>query len=138
VKSEPSSQGGMNVYPVRDGAYIMVKGVSFGAQSPGSFTASVAGQPKSGSKGGVIELRLDRVDGPLVGRLPVGDSGGQWKTETIPVSGVTGTRDLFFVFRDSSLASVFKFGHWKFDKKSAPLRTITPAPPVANLPGNNR
>jgi len=137
VKSEPSSQGGMNVYPTRDGAYLMVKGASFGAQSPSSFIASVAGQSKSGSKGGGIELRLDRVDGPLVGTLPVEDSGGQWKTETIPVSGVTGTRDLFFVFRDSSLASVFKFGNWKFDKKSAPQRMFAPTPPVANLPGNN-
>jgi hypothetical protein len=112
----------MHVYPVQDNAYIQVKGVAFGSQSPGSFFASVAGQPKDGSKGGAIELRLDRVDGPLIGTLPVGDTGGEWKTETIPVSGATGTRDLFFVFKDGSQSSAFKFGHWKFNKKGAPAR----------------
>ena len=126
MKSEPSSQGGMNVYPTRDGAYIQVKGVDFGAQGPGSFFASVAGQPKDGLKGGAIELRLDRIDGPLIGTLPVGDTGGEWKTEAIPVSGATGTRELFFVFRNSPHASVFKFDHWKFDPKAAPPRAISP------------
>lgn len=143
MKSEPSSQGGMNVYPTRDDAYIKVQGVDFGAKNARSFIASVAGQAQNGSQGGTIELRLDRVDGPLIGTLPVGDSGGQWKTETIPVSGATGTRDLFFVFKNSSQSPVFKFGHWKFDTKTAPARpntppqTTTPASSSTNPPGTN-
>ena len=138
VKSEPSSQGGIDVYPVRDGAYIQVKGVAFGARSPGSFFASVAGQTKDGAKGGAIELRLDRVDGPLIGTLPVGDTGGEWKTEATSVSGATGTRDLFFVFKDSAQAPAIKFGHWIFDKKAAPPRAISPtsAPSAASSPDN--
>jgi beta-xylosidase len=129
VKSEPSSQGGMNVYPVRDDAYIMVKGVAFGAQGAGRFYASVAG----GAKDGVIELRLDRVDGPLIGTLSVGDTAGQWKTAAASATGATGTRDLFFVFKNTAM----KFGHWMFDRKGVPPRVIESASVPVTPPGTN-
>jgi arabinoxylan arabinofuranohydrolase len=64
VKSEPSSQGGMAVYPIRADAYIKVKGVDFGAGAK-SFQASVA----SAGKGGNIEIHLDSLTGPLVGNV---------------------------------------------------------------------
>ncbi len=139
IKSEPSSQGGMNVYPTRDDASIKVKGVDFGTEGAASFTASVAGRPKQGLKGGAIELRLDRVDGALIGTLPVADTSGQWKLEAIPVSGATGTRDLFFVFRDSPVTPVFKFDHWRFDKSATATKSRTHATAVGTTaPGESR
>jgi beta-xylosidase len=131
IKSEPSSQGGMCVYPASPNAFIKVKGVNFGAGA-GRFHASIAGA----SKDSMLELRLDRVDGPLIGTLPVGDTGGIWKAQTIPVSNATGTRDLFFVFKDSAQVPAIKFGHWMFDREGAP-RVIRAAPVPVNPPGTN-
>lgn len=133
IKSEAGRQGEMNVYPTRDNAYIKVKGVDFGPQGAGRFHASVAG----GSNDGAIELRLDRVDGPLVGTLSVGDTGGLWKTEGIPVAGATGTRDLFFVFKDPAQVPALKFGHWIFDRQGAPPRVIKSTPVPVHPPGSN-
>lgn len=71
LKSESSSQGGMNVYPTCDGAFIKVMGVDFGAAGAGMFTASIACDTKPGVvRGGALELRLGAADGPLAGRCP--------------------------------------------------------------------
>ena len=119
IKSEPCSEGGMDVYPTKDGAYIKVKGVDFGTEGAGTFSASVACGTEPGIlKGAVIELHLDKVDGPLIGTVPVGYTGGAWKNETIAVSGAAGEHDLFFVFKGES-ARLLKFDHWQFAKKTA-------------------
>ena len=119
IKSEPCSEGGLNVYPTQDGAYIKVKGVDFGDEGAGTFTASVAcGATAGSSKGGSIELHLDSVVGPLIGTLSVPDTGGQWKIETTAVTGPTGTHDLFLVFRTAPTASCFKADYWQFTHKT--------------------
>ncbi|MBN2161990.1 MAG: carbohydrate-binding protein, partial [Pontiellaceae bacterium] len=126
MASEPCSEGGMNVYPKRDGAFIKVQGVDFGAPGAGAFTASVACGTEAGLvKGATIELHLDGVDGPLVGTVPVGYTGGAWKEETISVelSESAGVRDLYFVFRGESV-HLLKFDWWRFAKKSAEPKLV--------------
>ena len=119
IKSEPSSAGGLNVYANRGDAYIKVEGVNFGTDGAGTFTASVACDTKTGSKGGALELHLDSQTGPFLGTLPVSDSGGQWKINTIPVTGATGTHNLYFVFKGEATGPLFKVDYWKFGKKTA-------------------
>jgi len=120
IKSEPCSKGGMNVYPTRDSAFIKVKGVDFGDEGAGTFTASIACNTQAGvSKSGAIELHLDSADGPLVGTLPVTYTGGQWKTETTAVTGASGVHDLFLVFKGETAGDLFKFDTWQFTKKTA-------------------
>ncbi len=110
IRTEPCSEGGLNVYPTRDGAYIKVKGVDFGTRGARSFAAAVA----DGAKGGAIELRLDRADGPLIGTLPVPSTDGSWKVETTAVIRADGIHDLFFVFRGDPAGGGLKEDYWQF------------------------
>ena len=116
IKTEPCSEGGINICSLDSGDYIKVKGVDFGVEGAGTFTASVA----SISNGGSIELRLDSRNGTLIGTLPVSYTGGEnnWKTETTNISGATGVHDLYLVFRGGSDGNLFKTDYWQFGQKS--------------------
>jgi hypothetical protein len=109
VKTEPCSEGGIDVYKIENNDYIKVKGVDFGAGAT-KFVARVA--PNSGS--GKIELRLGSQNGTLIGTCSVDGSGGAWTTKTCTVSGATGVQDLFFKFTGSG-SDLFKFNWWKFE-----------------------
>jgi arabinoxylan arabinofuranohydrolase len=49
-----------------------VREVNFGNQSPASFTASLA----AGLDGGILEVRLDSVAGPLISSIDLPRTGG--------------------------------------------------------------
>ncbi|MFF5232651.1 family 43 glycosylhydrolase [Dactylosporangium sp. NPDC000521] len=110
VETEPSSEGGMNVGWIENNDSIKVKGVAFGAGAT-SFTARVA----SATSGGRIELHLDSVNGALVGTCTVAGTGGwqTWTSVTCPVSGATGTHDLYLKFTGGS-GNLFNVNWWQF------------------------
>ncbi|GAA3828886.1 hypothetical protein GCM10022226_57180 [Sphaerisporangium flaviroseum] len=110
VETEPSSEGGMNVGFIENGDHIKVKGVAFG-NGASSFTARVA----SGTSGGRIEVRLGSATGTLVGTCTVPGTGGwqNWTTVTCPVSGATGTRDLYLRFAGGS-GYLLNLNWWQF------------------------
>ena len=97
IKTEPCTQGGMNVCNIDDGDYIRVSSVDFGKKGAVSFSASIA----SVMGDACIELRLGSPDGELVGTLEVPNTGGyaDWELISTDVSGVTGVQELFFVFK---------------------------------------
>jgi hypothetical protein len=115
VRTAQNDKTGVYVTHITNGSYIKVRGVDFGDHQASSFTASVA----SGSNGGVIDLHLDGVDGPVIGSLPISDTGGwdQWQTKTTTVSGAAGTHDLYFVFGGDGPGELFNFDYWQFDKR---------------------
>jgi hypothetical protein len=110
VETEVCSEGGINVSFINNGDYIKVKGVAFGAGAV-SFTARAA----SATAGGKIELRLGSATGTLVGTCTVAGTGGwqSWADVTCPVSGATGTHDLFLRFTGGS-GELFNVNWWKF------------------------
>ena len=110
VETESTSEGGMNVGWIENGDYIKVKGVAFGGGAA-SFSARVA----SAGSGGRIELRLGSTSGTLVGTCTVPGTGGwqAWTTVTCPVSGATGTQDLYFRFTGGS-GYLFNVNWWQF------------------------
>lgn len=110
VETEPSSEGGMNVGFIENGDYVKVKGVAFGTGAS-SFTARVA----SGTSGGRIEVRLGSATGTLVGTCTVPGTGGwqNWTSVTCPVSGATGTRDVFLRFAGGS-GYLLNLNWWQF------------------------
>lgn len=112
IKTEVCSQGGMNVCQIDDGDFIRVNNIGFGDAGAATFTASVA----SVHEGGSIELRLDGLDGPIIGTLPVPSTGGEdkWQIQTTAVSGAVGTHNLFFIFRGDASGNLFKFDYWQF------------------------
>ncbi|MDA1361359.1 family 43 glycosylhydrolase [Glycomyces luteolus] len=111
VETERSGEGGMNVGWIENGDWIKVKGAAFGTGA-NQFTARVA----SATTGGRIEVRLDGQNGPLVGTCTVGGTGGwqTWTSVSCPVSGATGTHDLYLKFTGGS-GSLFNFDWWRFD-----------------------
>ncbi|MFC5663818.1 glycoside hydrolase family 43 protein [Kitasatospora misakiensis] len=110
IETEPSSEGGMNIGWIENGDYTKVKGVAFGTGAR-SFTARVA----SGTSGGRIELHLDSTTGPTVGTCTVSGTGGwqSWSTVSCPVTGATGTHDLYLRFAGGS-GYLFNMNWWQF------------------------
>ncbi|MEU4574250.1 family 43 glycosylhydrolase [Nonomuraea sp. NPDC023979] len=110
VETEPSEEGGLNVGFIENGDHLKVKGVAFG-NGASSFTARVA----SATSGGRIELRLGSATGALVGTCAVTGTGGwqNWASVTCPVSGATGTHDLYLRFTGGS-GYLLNLGWWQF------------------------
>ncbi|SEF37592.1 Carbohydrate binding module (family 6) [Amycolatopsis pretoriensis] len=110
VETEPSTEGGMNVGYLENGDWIKVKGAAFGSGAR-SFTARVA----SAAAGGRIELRLDSTGGTLAGTCTVGGTGGwqTWTSVSCPVTGATGTHDLYLRFTGGS-GYLFNVNWWQF------------------------
>ncbi|GAB3654306.1 family 43 glycosylhydrolase [Glycomyces tarimensis] len=111
VETESSGADGMNVGWIENGDWIKVKGVDFGSGAA-SFNASVA----SAGSGGDIELRLGGPSGTLAGTCGVPATGGwqTWTTVSCPVSGATGTQDLYLRFTGGS-GYLFNMDWWRFD-----------------------
>ncbi|MEV4218236.1 family 43 glycosylhydrolase [Nonomuraea sp. NPDC049725] len=110
VETEPSAEGGLNGGFIENGDHLKVKGVAFG-NGASSFTARVA----SATSGGRIELRLGSATGALVGTCAVTGTGGwqNWASVTCPVSGATGTHDLYLRFAGGS-GYLLNLGWWQF------------------------
>lgn len=121
IYTEVCSEGGMNVTNIENGDWIKVRGVDFGTTGPGTFTATLASEMKYGSsKIGAIEIRIDAVDGSLIGTLPVSYTGGSavWKPETIAIEEVSDVHDLYFVFTGETDDNLFNFDYWFFNEKT--------------------
>ena len=105
--------GGMNVMSISNGDYIKVKDVDF-LDGVTSFEARVS----SSGSGATIELHLDSRTGTLLGTCDV-SGASSWTTTTCPVSGGSGTHDLFLTFTGGG-NDLFKFNWWKFTGPTMP------------------
>ena len=122
VETEPAGEGGMNVGYIDNGDYIKVKGVAFGGGAT-SFTARVASAASPAARS---KLRLGSATGTLVGTCTVAGTGGwqTWTTVTCPVSGATGTQDLYLRFTGGS-GSLFNLNWWQFNGTAASTDAVT-------------
>ena len=90
-----------------EGKYTKISGVEFGDAGAESFSASVLSVKKASS----ITVRLDKVDGEIVGKAEFSADG----LVTVPLTGAVGKHDVFFVF-----AGDFEADYWEFeDSKTA-------------------
>ncbi|ASB51082.1 glycoside hydrolase family 43 protein [Alkalitalea saponilacus] len=99
------------VTSINHGDYIMVKGADF---STGAKTVEVS---VASLYGGKIEIRVDKLDGPIIATVDVNTSreGGIWRTFSAPVNEhAKGVRDVYFVFRGEK--DLFDFDWWKFNQ----------------------
>lgn len=113
VEVEDCSEGGRNLAQLENGDFVKVESVDF-LTGAISFDASVA----SATAGGTLELRLDGVDGTLIGSCAVTGTGGwqTWQTVSTEVTGAEGVHDLYLVFKGGS-GSLFNLDHWIFTPK---------------------
>jgi arabinoxylan arabinofuranohydrolase len=116
IKTDVCSEGGMMVTGIDDGDWIRYTGVDFG-NGAATFEARVAA-----IKGGSIELRLKSVSGAKAGTCLVASASGPaaWKTVSCKVSGASGVKDLYLVFKGSG--EPFRVNWFKF----SPSSTVTP------------
>ncbi len=114
VSTAQDDRTGVYVTRVTDRSYIKVAGVEFGQAGAKAFIARIANAAPDAR----MELRLDGVDGPMIGALAVGVAGaqGSWREWTVPVSGATGTRDLYMVFRGGQDRPLLDFDSWRFTR----------------------
>lgn len=104
------SEGGDCIGYIDNGDWIKFSGVNFGTGAIG-FEGRVA----SYTTGGNIEIRLDSLNGTLVGTCPVQNTGDwqKWVSRVCNISGASGTHDLYFKFTGGAGAllniSWFKF-----------------------------
>ena len=104
-------ESNQNVTGIQNGDWVAVGNADFGSRGARSFKANVAS-----TSGGKIEVRLDSVNGRLVGTLNVPNTGGMqnWRTVETSINGATGVHKLFFVFTGNGYGNLFNFDYWQF------------------------
>ena len=112
VADMPTSTGKKNMYifDVNDGEYIKLRGVDFGKGAKQfNITAAATG-------GCTINLRLDSANGPVVGTVTIGKTGGVEKYRSFggKVKNAAGVHDLYICF-DKASGDV-RLDWWQFKK----------------------
>ena len=98
----------MVVCDIETGSWIGLKGVDFGDKGATEMVASVCG----GAEEGVIQIRIDRLMGDIVGYLTIPAGDGVTYTEQVGklLETVTGVHDLYFTFYGNG----YSLDTWKF------------------------
>lgn len=115
VKASQNKQVGVFVNAMQNNAYTKVKGVDFGTQGASRFSARIG----TTINGGVnMEIRLGSKDGNLIGKIRVPITGGddRWEVVSTDIEKVTGTQDLYFVFKSDKPGRIMYFDYWMFSK----------------------
>ena len=112
VADMPTSTGKKNMYifDINAGEYIKLRGVDFGKGAKQfNITAAATG-------GCTVSLRLDSADGPVVGTVTIGKTGGVEKYRSFggKVKNAAGVHDLYICF-DKASGDV-RLDWWQFKK----------------------
>lgn len=107
--------GGIAVTDVNVGEYLQLRSVDFGAKPARQFSAQLR-VPGTQARGVAIELRLDALDGPVIGRLATTPTGEAWQSFKTAVKAVTGVHDLFLVFKGEGTEPLLELDHWQFKR----------------------
>ena len=112
VKDMPESTGRRNmyVYGLDDDEYIRLRGVDFGGGAR-QFAITVAATGTA-----TLTLRLDAVDGPVVGVVNVSQTGSveKYRAFTTKVKNATGVHDLYICFSQTN--GDVRLDWWQFKK----------------------
>lgn len=112
IQTETCNEGGSDVGYIENGDYTVYKNINFDSGAA-SFKARVA----SAANGGSIELRLDSINGTLIGTCPVGGNGN-WQSyvdASCSVSGASGIHDLYLKYTGQS-GYLFNVNWFTFSK----------------------
>ncbi len=113
LKTKANAQTGVYVTSIHNGDYLKVRNVNFG-NGPKEIMVNVA----SASNGGKVEIRLDSLNGMLLGVVNVKNTGGweKWKAITARLNKASGIYDIYFIFKGKDNELLFNFDWWKFLK----------------------
>ena len=114
VKDMPASTGKRNmyIYDINNGEYIRLRGVDFGSKGASKFQMTAAA---TGSC--TITLRVDAIDGPVIGTLPITATGSleKYRQFTAKVNAVSGVHDLYICFGEAR--GDVRLDWWRFQGK---------------------
>jgi arabinoxylan arabinofuranohydrolase len=110
VETVSDSKRGICVTDIDDNDYLKVRSVDFGKGAK-SFEANLV----TLAEGGKIEIRLDGVDGTLLGTCSVTPKSGSQSSavQSCKIKKVRGVHDLYLVFKGGQ-GDLFNFDWWKF------------------------
>jgi arabinoxylan arabinofuranohydrolase len=111
VETAKDDKTGVYVTEISNGDYIKVRNVDF-EKGANKFEVSTAAIADVGN----IEIRIDGLDGTLLGTCEVKKSGNirNWSVLTCKIKHVIGLHDVYFVFKGGE-GDLFNFDWWKFD-----------------------
>ncbi|MCI7129240.1 MAG: family 43 glycosylhydrolase [Lachnospiraceae bacterium] len=103
-----------NLTDLQDGDWTSVADVDFGSKGAKEFKVYAASE-----KGGSIEIRLDSPEGELIGtaNVPATGSDKTYQMVTTAVTNVTGTRNVFLVFKGTD-ENIMNVDYYLFTEKS--------------------
>jgi len=115
LKSRENEVVGNFIVATRNNTFSKVREVDFREQGASEFTARV-GTTHNGDVS--MEIRLDAVDGELIGEIEVPITGGsdRWELVTTEVRKVTGVHDVYFIFKGKAPSEILYFDYWRFSK----------------------
>ncbi|WP_348823137.1 glycoside hydrolase family 43 protein [Flavobacterium aestuarii] len=115
VKAMQNNEVGVFITAMKNDAFTKVKDVDFRKEGASKFTARVGTTHNSGVS---MEIRLDGLDGELIGTIKVPMTGGndRWQVVTADVKKVTGIHDVYFIFKGKAPAKIMFFDYWMFSK----------------------
>lgn len=103
LKVESCPDGGQSIGGTNDNQYLVYKNIDFGSGTNGATKFSARLSVKGSNAGGNIEIRLDSPTGPLAGTLTVAatapDNWNVYQTQSTDIANVTGTHDVYLVFK---------------------------------------
>lgn len=115
VKAVEDKDRGVIITHINNGDYIKVRDVDFGEQGASRFNATAS----SRYDGGNIEIRVDGLEGKLLGNLKVTYTG-EWenyKEFSMQIEKTTGIHDVYFLFKGKDPQLLFNFDWWQFIKE---------------------
>jgi arabinoxylan arabinofuranohydrolase len=110
IETAKDEKIGVYITNISNGDYMKVRSVDFGKVAK-KFEANVASVFSDGS----IEIRIDNIDGDLLGTLKVAGTGTNqtWKTQLCKLNKASGVHDIYLLFKGGE-ADLFNFDWWKF------------------------
>jgi glucosylceramidase len=118
LESTSDTGGGQNVGWIDGNDYLAYDDLDFGS---GKAQVSLRFATETTTSGNQVEFRLDSTTGPLIATVNTQGTGGwqSWTTLNAAVSGASGVRDLYLVFKGGSdIGNVNWFG---FSDTATPL-----------------
>ena len=113
LKTDKLGERNMYVHDVDNGEYIMLRGVAFGKKGAKKFTVDAS----CVKPGGMIVLRLDKADGPVIGRVMISPTGSldNYSEFTCRIKEAKGVHDLYLCFSGNG-DDLFNLDSWSFKK----------------------
>ncbi|MDR0982753.1 MAG: glycoside hydrolase family 43 protein [Culturomica sp.] len=112
LKTGSFEKGGLYVTDIDNGEYLCVRGVDFGKTGAKTFSVSAACVEKDGT----IEIRLDGVDGQIVGNVGISPTGSLdvYELMSSKVKDAKGVHDLYLCFKGEKGKKLFDLDYWEF------------------------